>query len=685
MTMITPSYLGETIEYSSLHACRSTLEDPTVAACRYLASACERALADEGAPELDDVDRASIRRIVAERCLYGVDLNPMAVQLARLSLWLATMAADRPLGFLDHRLRTGDSLLGAWLSDLRRPPRASWRRDRALPLFDGEAARDALRDAVPLRFSLEAMPTDTIEQVRAKERAHDAVVSREGMSAWRRIADLWCATWFASGDAAIPPSACGPLSDAILTGRGQLPPATVERCLSQSQRIAAALRFFHWEIEFPEVFFDRDGSRSASPGFDAVIGNPPWDMIRADAEPAAARADARRETTRLLRFTRDAGIYSAQSDGHANRYQLFVERAIALTRPGGRIGLVLPSGLATDQGSARLRRRLLADCDVDALVGLDNRRGVFPIHRGVRFVLVTGSRGGPTRSIACRLGLDNPSALEHLGEEPADQSPWFPLRISPDLLSRISGPDLTVPMAGFPDDLTIVERAAALFPPLGEGWGARFGRELNASDNRDVFRPAGAGLPLVGGKHVEPFRISLAATDRSIARADAARLLPARGYTRSRLGYRDVASATNRLTLIAAVLPADCVSLHTVFCLRTPLAPIAQHFLSGLFNSLVVNFLVRLRVTTHVTTATVERLPIPTAAMAPAAFREIATLARVLARGDEVEAFARLNARVSRLYQLSSDELRHVLETFPLIPSERRQRIMAMFLSEAGR
>ena len=87
-----------------------------------------------------------------------------------------------------------------------------------------------------------------------------------------------------------------------------------------------------------------------------------------------------------------------------------------------------------------------------------------------------------------------------------------------------------------------------------------------------------------------------------------------------------MAGATNRLTLIAAILPADCVSTHTVFCLRTPLPISAQHFLCGLFNSFVLNYLVRLRVTTHVTTAIVQRLPVPTLDMAPAAFKEIAAL-----------------------------------------------------------
>ena len=106
-----------------------------VAACRYLASAYEAALVREGAVtthDLSEADRARFRRAVAQRCLYGVDVNPMAVQLGRLSLWLATLAADRPLTFLDHRLRPGDSLVGASPWDvLRQPPPGRRVRERS--------------------------------------------------------------------------------------------------------------------------------------------------------------------------------------------------------------------------------------------------------------------------------------------------------------------------------------------------------------------------------------------------------------------------------------------------------------------------------------------------------------------------------------------------------------------------
>ena len=168
---------------------------------------------------------------------------------------------------------------------------------------------------------------------------------------------------------------------------------------------------------------------------------------------------------------------------------------------------------------------------------------------------------------------------------------------------------------------------------------------------------------------------------RSICAADARRLLGSDRHRRPRLAYRDVASATNRLTLIAAVLPAGCVSTHTVFCLRTPLPLRDQHFLCGLFNSLVVNYLVRLRVTTHVTTATVEQLPIPTSGSSPAAAAAIATLSRQLSRRADPAAFARLNARVAELYQLSAEEFEHILD-IPLIPFEERRAALQRFITE---
>jgi N-6 DNA Methylase/Eco57I restriction-modification methylase len=665
-----------------------------VAACRYLAQAYEAALIRHGGchpGDVGDEERAAIRRTIGGRCLYGVDLNPMAVQLARLSLWLATLSADQPLTFLDHRLQVGDSLLGAWLESLRRRPdrprRPTRRGDATYELFDPLALQSALADALPVRFSIESIPGDTIAGVREKEtalsklRQPDAAVSR-----WKRIADLWCACWFSSGDARVPPEAFSSLSDFVFSGSCTLPPGTAQEYLEHARAHAARHRFFHWELEFPEVFFDATGNRRPRGGFDAVIGNPPWDMIRADTGSAGSRQHARAANAPMLRFTRDAGIYDAQSMGHANRYQLFAERALALARHGGRIGLVLPSGFATDHGSAPLRRRLIDRCDVDTLVGLDNQHGVFPIHRSVRFLLVTATTGSPTGSIACRLGERDPAALEaDDGGSPA-MSAWFPVRMTPDLIRRLSGDEMVIPDARTPVDVALAERAASLFPPLGSdaGWSARFGRELNATDDRHAFERAGAGaLPVVEGKHVEPFRARIDATERTIRTSKAGRLLDPSRYERARLAYRDVAGATNRLTLIAAILPARCVSTHTLFCLRSPLRLVSQYFLCGLFNSFIVNYLVRMRVTTHVTTATVEGLPIPPPGYSPAE-REVAALARLLSRRDDPHAFSKVQALAAGLYQLTSDEFRHVLNTFPLVATEIKDAAYDTYVATAA-
>src|SRR5207245_1641470 len=136
-----------------------------------------------------------------------------------------------------------------------------------------------------------------------------------------------------------------------------------------------------------------------------------------------------------------------------------------------------------------------------------------------------------------------------------------------------------------------------------DGWAVEFGRELNATDDRGAFVRASSEInlrPIVEGKQIEPFRVHLDRCRYAIAR-DAARRrhVPCR----RRLAYRDVASSTNRLTLIAAIIPATAVTTHTLFVLRTDMSDERQRVLCALLNSYVANYLIRMRVSTHVTTA----------------------------------------------------------------------------------
>ena len=660
-----------------------------VAACRYLAGAYERAIVRERgwlAADVTDADRAGYRRLIAQRCLYGVDVNPMAVQVARLSLWLATLSADRPLTFLDHRLAAGDSLVGASLDDLARQApgdHGAARTPSVLPLFEGFDAGSVLGVVLPVRDRLARGSETSAGSIHEKERMLADLWSPGGpLAALKSAADLWCACWFWDGED--PPSP-GPrehadLVDGLLHDRSVLPKRLVEPRLARARHIASERRFFHWTLEFPEVFFARDGQPATNGGFDAVIGNPPWEMLRGDNGAEVARSRAREAAGRLTRFARSSGIYRSCGEGHANQYQLFVERSLQLAKRGGRVGLIVPWGLASDHGSASLRRRLFEECDTERLVGFENSAAIFPIHRGVRFLLLSTTTARPTRQTRCRFGLRDPVELERRGAV---------VTMTPRVLRRLAGPGLAIPHVRGRRDRQLAERLVSDFPALGDprGWGASFGRELNATDDARAFTPHPTGIPIVEGKHIDPFVARVSDSARWLADSG---LLDARGLrarvSRPRLAYRDVAASTNRLTLIAAVLPRDVVAVHTLFCLRTSLSARDQAFLCGMLNSFVANYLVRLWVTTHLGSTTVERLPVPRPAAKVEDFRRVAALARTLSRGRSPKGpmHMELQARAARLYGLSRADLALVLESFPLVDEGIRDAVMTTFEELAG-
>lgn len=646
-----------------------------VAACRYLAIEYEAALIREGstaAADLSEHDRAVFRRLVAQRCLFGVDVNPMAVQLGRLSLWLATLASDRPLTFLDHHLRVGNSLVGASLADVARAPSHANRRRAALPLFEADTADPAIGTTVGCRLSIADEPGDTIEQIRWKERAMASLLRDSApLARWKAAADLWCSGWFLDpGESPASRATFGALLDRVL-GRGDvLPDHIVAPFVDAVRRVAARERFFHWDLEFPEVFHDSTGRPSSRAGFDALIGNPPWDVLRADRGDSAAAAQ-------LTRFARTSGVYRHQGGGHANLYQLFLERALALTRRDGRIGLLLPSGFASDHGCAALRRHLLDHTTVDTFVSIENRDGLFPIHRGLKFLLVAATHAAFTTTLPCRFAVRRPDTLDAIADTGADPSI---VTIPRSLIEKMTGEQLAIPELRTAQDATLVSRIAFSTPALGDpaGWHVAFGRELNATDDRRHFvdpaaRERGRCHPVIEGKQIQPFVVDVAGSRAYIPARTAAALLDPESYGRARLAYRDVASATNRITLVAAIVPAHVVTTHTLFCLKGRVPEDVQQFLCAIFNSFVANYLVRVRVSTHVTVSIVERLPVPKPPRASAIFREIAGCGRRLSLvpGDR-RTSARLQARAAHLYGCTAAEFRHVLGTFPLVPKEDR-------------
>jgi hypothetical protein len=660
-----------------------------VAACRYLASAYEAALLREGGVSAEDIterERAEFRRTIAQRCLYGVDINPMAVQLGRLSLWLATLSADRPLTFLDHRLRTGNSLVGASPADIaRQAPGADPRaRPSVLPLFGHDSQHVALRDAIAVRSRIATEPGDTLEQVRAKEHALSALHDEGApVGRWKGVCDVWCGAWFRERSRRRMAVPFGALADEIL-GRGSLPAHVAAPLVAESRSIAARERFFHWTFEFPEIYSDAHGEPLPAPGFDAIIGNPPWEMLRGDRGDVDTRDTARTAAARLTDFARGSGVYTAQGDGHVNLYQLFLERTLGLLRNGGRLGLVLPSGLATDCGAAPLRRALMDRTRIDSLLSLENRERLFPVHRSLKFLLLSATSGGRTNAIPCRFGIRRPEVLDRMPELGPDCDA---VSLTRPLLEQLSGEQIAMPDVRSERDVEILHAIAFTIPSLGDpgGWHVRFGRELNATDDRRHFDwgpdVGNQGLPVVEGKHLGPFTVDVARAHLRIAPGVAATLVdPARTFGRARLGYREVASATNRLTLIAAIVPEGTITTHTVVCLKDPLDGESQWYLCGMLNSFVANYLVRLRVSTHVSSSIIDRLPVPAPRRHAPRFREIVELSTSLAAEPlKIGAYARLQALAAREYGIDSSQFHHILETLPLVPPAIRDAALRAF------
>ena len=642
-----------------------------VSACRYLARAYERALVREGSAHASDVgeeDRALFRRQVAQRCLFGVDLNPTAVQLARLSLWLATLSAGKPLTFLDHHLVTGDSLLGASPADLmRQPPGAGRAARNQLPLYSDADLELSVAHAVAERRWLAETDDDTADVVRSKEKRLERL---RADGRWKSIADLWCACWMWRDQRQSPePAVFASLADKIRTGTSALSETVSARLLDEAADIARQRRFFHWTFEFPEAYFDVAGGALPNAGFDAVLGNPPWDMLRAGGP----------ERT----FFRASGVYRHQSAGQLNRYQMFVERALTLTKRGGRIGLVLPSGFATDHGAAQLRRTLLSRTAVETITGFDNRRVIFPIHRSVRFLVCISTGGPPTSRIACRFGIDDPRELETVPDA-GDRAtrPSHPITVTPAFLAALAGDKLTIPELRAKIDLQILDTIVHSVPRLDDrgGWGVRFGRELNATDDRAHFHTGRSGMPVLEGKHIEPFRAhpehsALRISNRRAGgRLDAAstyitpsaRLSRRRKHDQSPLvdfGHSARARRHDPLVVLsenAASRRRPGISMRHAEQLRGELPRASDHDdAPGLDN--------RGSAACTETSARFRR------------FRRDRGVVPSPAPRNSGVAYTRIQALAARCYRLSEREFEHVLGTFPLVDHSDRIAVLDEF------
>ncbi len=305
-----------------------------------------------------ETELAYWRRRVVESCVYGVDLNPMAVELAKLSLWLHTVAKGEPLSFLDHHIRCGNSLIGAKIESLPNLPELRGKRRRSASQSQTEILMefpftDRVATAIGHYLMIEEIESRTAKQIHAKEDKLET--AQKMLRSHKGVANLWTSIYFGND---VSQSTYHQALNALRSQNTDI----LENLLSyqQAQEIAAEKQFFHWEIEFPEVFRDKYGREKDNPGFDAAIGNPPYIRQEAlgDAKPFLA-------------------TYQTYS-GIADLYVYFVEQAHELMREHGRFGMITSNKFMRAKYGKSLRAYLSTNTVLNEIVDF----GELPVFEG---------------------------------------------------------------------------------------------------------------------------------------------------------------------------------------------------------------------------------------------------------------------------------------------------------------
>ena len=315
-----------------------------VEATDYLARELVRAWAEARPEEAESEEVAEqdvqwAKREVVRRCIYGVDLNPMAVELAKLSMWLSTVAANKPLTFLDHHLKVGNSLIGAKVDALKILPTLEKRRKIRNANAKQKNSQGALWnstieqhfDDLIKRYSEIAEQTDDdLATVKRKQKEYDALKKSELNLRFHELANVWLSVYFEND---VPQGEYATMQDE--THPDHFPSWDTWRdkgWFRRAQEIAQEKRFYHWELEFPEVFYEK-GMPKENPGWDAVVGNPPY----IDSE----------EMARSLQEERDycTGVGYKAASGNWDIFCIFIERDISLIRRGGLLGQIVPNKL----------------------------------------------------------------------------------------------------------------------------------------------------------------------------------------------------------------------------------------------------------------------------------------------------------------------------------------------------
>ncbi len=623
-------------------------------------------------------DRHIVRRMVLKRCVYGVDKNPMAVELAKVSLWLHTFTVGAPLSFLDHHLRCGDSLFGAWVEPTIR------RTDEASSLFlRGPLAR-ATRAAAPMQIIEGLTDAEIAEAHRSADIFAEVSEMTAPLHAFMSL--LHAFDWLGIRKNGPVKTAFvqwldGLFGDQLAIAQGEPFESKDPHLLHLMDALALAARerFLNWQVAFPGVWWDWE-AKELKGGFDAVIGNPPWDRMKlqqvewfAARRPEIAMAPRAADRKRMIgdlqkaedplaedfrlaseraaagaRVARTSGDYPLLARGDLNLYSLFVERAMTLVKPEGMVGLLVPSGIASDKMAAPFFKGVATEGRLKALYDFENRRTrydttpFFPdVDSRFKFCAFVASPAPGSEPARCAFFLQDVSEVE-------DPKRCFPLS-SADF-ARVNPNTGTAPIFRSRRDAELTTAIYDRLPVLvdrssGEAvktWPVKYSTMFHMTNDSGQFRtrseleekegawpvggnrfhsPSGEWVPLYEGKMVQAFdhrAASIVINPKNLHRPAQPRpatpeqhrdpnWLPDPQYwvLESKcswppkpdwvVGFKEITAPTNVRTFIAAVFPAVGFG-NKVPVLKPESADRREWLLAANLNATVFDFVTRQKV-----------------------------------------------------------------------------------------
>lgn len=647
-------------------------------------------------------DRHIIRRMILKRCVYGVDKNSMAVELAKVSLWLHTFTVGAPLSFLDHHLRCGDSLFGSWV---RRGIDSATRQGSPLLLHDpirratvAATSMTAIEGLTDAEIAEAHRSAEIFAEVRSLTAPLDAFLSLGHAFDWldlRSREDRAVLRAFYDGQFGDPIDiAQGRV--AVVNGRPEA--MRFADILGMARALVAEERFLNWQVAFPGLWSDWDGADLAG-GFDAVIGNPPWDRMKlqqvewfATRRPAIAMAQRAADRKRMIaaleraadplaadfarandraeaaiRMAREGGDYPLLSGGDVNLYSLFVERAMTLLKPDGVMGLLTPSGIASDLTAAKFFKGVATQGRLRALYDFENRRTrysaepFFPdVDSRFKFCVIVVSRMPLDRPARCGFFLQDKSEL-------MDPERCFPLTAAD--FARVNPNTGTAPIFRSRRDAALTTSIYGRHPVLVDrtetqerkAWPVKYLRMFDMTNDSGLFRtraelenneaawpiggnrfnsPQGEWLPLYVGRMIQIFdhrAASVSVNDTNLHNTSTSQetssdekrdpnFLPSPHFwvlanqVRFPIGiewliaFRDIARATDIRTTIAAAVPR--VGLGNTAPVIVPDEDIETYrqngsLLLGNLGSVILDYVSRQKAqSTHLNWYIVEQLPV---------------------------------------------------------------------------